>query len=233
MNLIPRPERLVDFKWMESGDRMKQAEFHRLYENYPKEIKLELIGGMVFMASPSRRQHGLFDSELGLILGYYRVGTPGVEMLPNTTAILGEESEPQPDLSLRIDEDCGGLSKVSEDDYVVGPPEFVAEIAYSTRAIDLHLKYQDYQKAGVLEYLVVCVEPQEIHWFQLPNEKELKPDKSGIYKSKVLPGLWIDGAALLAKDPAKLIAVIQDGLAGKEHAAFVRRLERTRLRGSR
>jgi hypothetical protein len=44
---------------------------------------------------------------------------------------------------------------------VRGAAELLAEIAYSSVAIDLHLKKDDYQKAGVREYLVVCVREPE------------------------------------------------------------------------
>src|SRR5439155_3555027 len=136
-----------------TGDRMSQAEFHRRYELYPGNEKFELIGGIVYMASPLRRHHGKHHLELGTLLGHYKIKTPGVEVLDNATDILGEASEPQPDLALRILSDYGGQSRETEDDYIEGASEFLAEIAYSTRSIDLHQKKTDYQQAGVLEYL--------------------------------------------------------------------------------
>jgi hypothetical protein len=78
------------------GERMKQPEFHRRYEAYPEDVKFELIGGVVYMASPLRRSHGSYHAELGGAIWLYASGAPGVEVLDNTTTILGEESEPQP-----------------------------------------------------------------------------------------------------------------------------------------
>ncbi len=46
----------------------------------------------------------------------------------------------------------------------------------------------------------------------------------GIIRSEVFPGLWLDPAAVLARDGARLVAVLQEGLASPEHAAFVERL---------
>jgi hypothetical protein len=43
---------------LHTGDRMSQAEFHRRYATYPEDVKIELIGGIVYMASPLRRAHG-------------------------------------------------------------------------------------------------------------------------------------------------------------------------------
>jgi Uma2 family endonuclease len=211
-----------------NGDRMKQPEFHRRYEAYPKHIKFELIGGIVYMASPLRVDHSDFDDELGFAFGLYRRATPGVGALRNATTILGEESEPQPDLGLRILRDYGGQSWVNEKRYIEGAPELLAEIAYSTRSLDLNQKKQDYEQAGVVEYVVVCVEEQELHWFHFPSGRPIRPDRQGIYRSRVFPGLWIDSPALLALDSARVTAVVRQGLASKPHAAFVKRLQTRR-----
>src|SRR6266446_1483212 len=106
-----------------NGDRMKQPEFHRRYETYPEDVKFELIGGIVFMTSPLRRAHGKNHVNLSLVLSLYSCHTPGIEALDNATTILGDESEPQPDLTLRILTEFGGQSREAEKDYVEGPPE--------------------------------------------------------------------------------------------------------------
>src|SRR5262245_39435715 len=84
------------------GDRMKQPEFHRRYETYPEDDKFELVAGVVYMASPLKQPHGTAHPELSYVLTSYKAHTPGVQVADNMTAILGEESEPQPDLMLRI-----------------------------------------------------------------------------------------------------------------------------------
>jgi Uma2 family endonuclease len=209
-----------------NGDRMGQAEFHRRYEAYPNETKFELVGGIVYMASPLRRPHGKFHIGLGMLLGLYEAETPGVEALDNATMILGEESEPQPDLALRILSNYGGQSQETEDEYVQGPPELVAEVAHSTRALDMHQKLRDYLVAGVQEYLVLCVEEKELHWFRFNPQRELKPDEKGIQRSRIFPGLWINGPALLNDDLLAAVRTLRQGLASPEHAAFVRKLEK-------
>src|SRR5438876_4022550 len=91
------PDPTLKLPLLENGDRLTQAEFHRRYEAYPDDVKIELIGGIVYMASPASWLHGSYDSELGLVLVLYKAETPGVEAGHNATMILGEESEPQPD----------------------------------------------------------------------------------------------------------------------------------------
>jgi Uma2 family endonuclease len=209
---------------LQSGDRLAQAEFHRRYEQYPEDVKFELIGGVVHMASPMRGPHGLYTSELNLVLGFYKAMTRGVEAAENITAILGDESEPQPDLLLRIQHECGGQSRYDEEQYLNGPPELIAEVAHSTVALDMHGKRDDYLAAGVQEYVVLCVAEGEIHWHHFPSKRKLKPDRDGVYKSRVFPGLWVDGPALLDRDSARLITTVQRGLASPQHAEFARLL---------
>ena len=141
------------------------------------------------------------------------------------TTILGEESEPQPDLALRILSEYGGQSRETADDYVEGPPELVAEVAHSTRAIDLHQKRLDYRQAGVREYLVLCIEGPELIWFGFRSRGRIVPD-GDVCRSRVFPGLWIDATALLAGVGARQSAVLSKGLSSPEHSAFVHRLQR-------
>jgi Uma2 family endonuclease len=210
---------------LEDGMRLTQAEFHRRYLAYPDKVKAELIGGTVYMASPLGRRHGTHHPELSGIFFLYKAATPGVEVLDNATTILGEASEPQPDLTLRILPEWGGRSQTTPEDYVQGGSELLAEISHRTRRLDLDLKRLDYQQAGVREYLVWCLEPPELHWFDFTCGKPLKPDRQGIYRSRVFPGLWIARQALLDCDTLRLIAVLQQGLASRAHAAFVKRLQ--------
>jgi Uma2 family endonuclease len=211
---------------LENGDRMTQAEFHRRYESYPEDIKFELVEGVVYMASPLRRAHGKYHVQLAVLLALYESKTPGVEVLDNVTTILGEESEPQPDLALRVLAACDGRSRATADDYIQGPPELIAEVAYSTRSLDLHQKRRDYERAGVLEYLVLCVEESAIHWFQFEKDTELQADRKDVFHSQAFPGLWIDSDAVLALDHARAARVLRKGLASAEHRTFVRRLHR-------
>jgi Uma2 family endonuclease len=206
-----------------AGDRLTQAEFHRRYEASLPHVKAELIGGVVYMPSPLRAPHGDVHAKLAMVLGLYEGGTRGTKAVDNATTILGEGSEPQPDLSLRILREYGGRARVNENKYLEGPPELVAEIAHSSAAIDLYQKRDDYLVGGVQEYLVVCLAERELSWFDFRDNSSIKPHR-GTHRSRIFPGLWVDGAALLEGDAARLIEVIQQGLASKAHAAFVKRL---------
>src|SRR5262245_9545338 len=138
---------------LHNGDRMSREEFHRIYEKMPESFKAELIGGIVYVASPLKRRHAMNHLPLGSLFFTYELQTPGVESGDNATILLSESSEPQPDLYLRILPEFGGQSRTSPDDYVLGSPELLAEIAVSSRSVDLHAKLEDYARNKVLEYL--------------------------------------------------------------------------------
>jgi hypothetical protein len=226
----PAPQPQSPIPPLRDGERLTQEEFHRRYEACPKHVKAELIGGVVHMASPLGERHGERHVNLSGVMWIYQTATPGIRGVDNATTILGEQSEPQPDLSLRILAEYGGQAKVNPQGYLAGAPELIAEVADSREAIALGAKRADYQQAGVREYLVVCVREQEIHWFDFRAGGELHPTRKGIYRSRIFPGLWVDGPALLAGNAPRLLEVVQQGIASRQHAAFVERLARAHRR---
>lgn len=213
---------------LQTGDRMTREEFHRIYEQAPEDFRAELIGGIVYVSSPLKLAHGESHLLLGSVFAAYQGSTPGVQCGDNTTILLGDEGEPQPDLFLRVLPEFGGQSDTTEDDYVRGAPELIAEIAVSSRSIDLHAKRDDYARYGVREYLVLCPREEKLRWFDPQNDRERDPDDDGIYRIGAFPGLWIDGAAVLARDHSRLMAVLQNGLDSPEHVKFVSRLAASR-----
>jgi Uma2 family endonuclease len=219
-----RPLRLPDIPPLHNGDRLKQPEFHRRYEAMPEGVKAELIGGVVYMSSPVGDGHAEPHLDLAGVFAVYKAGTPGVRGGDNATVILGEESEPQPDLHLRLEPQCGGRVRRNAKGILVGPPELVIEVAHTSEAIDLNTKRNDYRLSGVPEYLVLCVREQELRAFDLKSGRERPVGADGVYRSKMFPGLWIDAGAVLSGDTAKLLAVLQLGIATPEHAAFVEKL---------
>jgi Uma2 family endonuclease len=223
-----RPRQLY-YDELHNGDCMTQREFHRLYEQAPEGFKAELLGGVVFVCEPLGLPHGRSHVRLTAILAAYEGSTPGVEVSDNVTVILGKDDEVQPDISLRILPECKGQSKNSRRDlYIHGSPELVAEVAHSSKSIDLHIKKERYTRAGVLEYIVLCLKPADIRWFDLRKGCELTPERDRIFRSRVFPGLWIDRSALLRNNYQNMMKMLDRGLASVEHADFVAKLSRTR-----
>jgi Uma2 family endonuclease len=212
---------------LEPGDRLTRAEFERRYSAMPHLKKAELIEGVVYMPSPVRlKRHSNPHAHLVAWLALYESYTPGVIVGDNSTARLDLDNEPQPDALLMIAPECGGQARISEDDYVEGAPELVAEVASSSASFDRHTKLHVYRRNGVLEYLLWRTLDKDFDWFVLyeGEYKRIPPDADGIVRSHIFPGLWLDVPALLRGDLAAVLSVLQRGLATSEHADFVKRL---------
>lgn len=209
---------------LESGDRLTRAEFERRYQATPEKFKAELIEGVVYVASPVRVFHGTPHAALVGWLTVYWAATPGVSVADNTTTRLDMDNEPQPDALLRIE--IGGTSTISEDGYIEGAPELIAEIATSSAAIDLGAKQNAYRRNGVQEYLVWQTFENRLSWFRLQAEEFvlIEPDADGIIRSSVFPGLWLAVPALLEGRMIEVLNVLQAGIADPAHQAFVQTL---------
>ena len=197
----------------------------------PPGTRAELIDGVVHMPSPVGLDHGEAHVPVIVWLSYYAEKTRGVRAMDNATTILGWKSEPQPDGLLRILPECGGRTW-NEGGFVHGAPELVVEIAKATRYADFGPKLDDYQRAGVTEYVIRAFNPNEICWFGLDQGTLVQrtTGDDGLYRSTVFPGLWLDPVALLNGDTQQLRAVIDVGCATAEHAEFVARLASPRDR---
>ncbi len=212
---------------LESGDRLTRREFERRYDAMPEIKKAELIEGVVYVASPVRFQsHGKPHSQVIGWLTIYVAATPGADVADNATVRLDADNEPQPDALLLLPALAGGHASISTDDYIEGPPDLVFEVAASSAAYDLHDKRDVYRRNGVREYAVWQVYDGRIDWWTLEDEVyvAIEPDEAGVIRSRVFPGLWLDSEALLNDNMAQVLAVLQQGLATEEHAAFAKRL---------
>jgi Uma2 family endonuclease len=213
---------------LEPGDRLTREEFERRYDAMPNLKKAELIEGIVYMPSPVRvYRHGRPHAQMITWLGNYEAKTPGVTVADNSTARLDLENEPQPDAMLFIASNRGGQVRISDDDYVEGAPELIAEISSSTVSFDLNTKLHVYHRSGVREYVVWRVLDGQIDWLSLRAGEyvRLVPDAAGILRSEAFPGLWLDTIALLGGDLAGTLVTLESGLNTPEHAAFVDRLK--------
>jgi hypothetical protein len=213
---------------LQNGDRLTRDEFERRYNAMPHVNKAQLIEGIVYMPSPvGHTDHGNPHFNFIGWLGLYAMYTPGVEGGDNGSLRLDLDNEPQPDAYLIVRPDHGGQVRI-EDRYIVGGPELVGEVSASSVSIDLNGKLRAYQRNGVREYVVWRVFDRAIDWFVL-REGQFAPlplGADGVYRSEVLPGLWLDPTALINPNMLALLQLMQRAVATPEHADFVARLRR-------
>jgi Uma2 family endonuclease len=215
---------------LQAGDRLTRVAFEQMYAASPHIKKAELIEGIVYMPSPTRFDlHASPHGALVTWLGVYAANTTGASLGDNASVRLDHENEVQPDALLRLDAALGGRSVIAEDGYVEGPPELVVEVAASSVSYDLHQKRRVYARVGMPEYIVFQAFEQRIVWFILQDGVyvELAPGDDGVLRSRIFPGLWLQPEALLSGDLARVLSVLQTGLAADAHAAFLAQLSRT------
>jgi Uma2 family endonuclease len=214
---------------LEAGERLDQWAFHDRYEAMPPGTRAELIGGVVFMPPMLGSEHGDEHVPVVGLLYLYQRATPGVRANIESSTVLNDRNEVQPDCSLRILTEFGGQT-TTVPKWIEGAPELVVEISRSSRSIDLGPKREEYQKAGVKEYLVFALDPNEVIWHVRRGEAliAVSPGDDGLIRSEAFPGLWLDPKALIRGDHDSLCATLDRGLASPEHAAFVLDLARRR-----
>ena len=214
-----------------AGDKLTRAEFLRRWEAHPEIKKAELLGGIVFMPSPLSLARAEMDGDVGAWLGAYRAATPGTASGHSATSFILEDT-PQPDNFLRILPEYGGSSR-TEDKYLGGRPELLAEICASSAAYDLHIKLPLYEAAGIPEYLTILLFEQEVRWHGLVGDQYqlLSADRSGLLRSRIFPGLWLDSKALLEGNLRQVLARLHKGLRSAEHKRFVAELARRKRAG--
>ncbi|MCA9013258.1 MAG: Uma2 family endonuclease [Planctomycetaceae bacterium] len=92
---------------------------------------------------------------------------------------------------------------------------------------DLYDKLNVYRRNGVCEYLVWRKEDRAMDWFILTNGRfeTLPVGDDGILRSTVLPGLWLDPAAVLRGDLRRALEVLNQGITDASHESFVEKLK--------
>ena len=176
------------------------------------------------------RSHGRPHGYLIIWLGNYKVATSGTELADNSTVRLDLDNEPQPDVALFIDPDCGGQVQISDDDYLEGAPELIAEVAASSSAYDLGDKKKAYRRNAVREHIVWQMFENKLDWSVLEDDEyvSLPCDEDGVLRSRAFPGLWLDIEALLQGDMQTVLSVLQQGMNPSGHVAFLHSLESVR-----
>ena len=116
----------------------------------------ELINGVVRMPSPVGPAHGRVHFPMIVWLQLFCSNTPrGVEGRTIRQRRSGRKSEPQPDVMLRSRAASGRPNAADRRDSSIGIPELLVEVAETPDTPTLGRSWTDYERAGVVEYIVV------------------------------------------------------------------------------
>jgi hypothetical protein len=124
---------------------------------------------------------------------------------------------------LSLKPEYGGKMEVGPRELASGLPELAVEVCRSSRSYDLGPKLSLYERAGVPEYLAILIEERRFEWRILDQGRyRFMEAGDGIFRSRILPGLWIDEPAFWREDETRLLAVLEEGLNSPEFLEFKR-----------
>jgi Uma2 family endonuclease len=180
------------------ADLVTVEEFYRLV---PDGQKADLIDGVIYTASPdSLRANELTGLVFFLLKGFAESQRLGGEVLLHRyTFELSPVRAPEPDVAyVRADR----LNLVAERAMHGAPDIAVEVVSRESRQRDYGEKRQLYEEAGVAEYWIIDPIQQRVEFLVLEAGRYqiARLEENRRFRSRALPGFWIDVDWLLA-DP--------------------------------
>ena len=171
------------------------------YSLAPDDQKADLIDGVIYIAPPdSRRANKLTGFLHRLLEDFLEARGIGGEVYFSRFAFrLSEFSAPEPDVAYVRPERVGLI----EEGGMRGGPDIAVEVvSRESRHRDYDLKRQLYEEAGVPEYWIIDPIQKRVEFLLLEEGRyQLAPlEENRLFRSRALPGFWIDVDWLLA-DP--------------------------------
>jgi len=178
-----------------------------------EDTHAEWVNGEVIVFMPPKHAHQMLVEFLHHVIGLFvRVFDLGiVRIAPFELRITPEGSSREPDLIF--------LSKAHRDrltpERIVGPPDLIIEVVSDDSVHrDRVDKFDEYEAGGVPEYWIIDNRPDHRRaWFYRLGPdgryRETPIGEDGIYRSAVVPGLWLRVEWLWATEPDALGALAE------------------------
>ncbi len=169
-------------------------------------IHCEWVDGKVELMSPVSRLHQEINGFLLVLMNLYVV-EHDLGTVYNQTFMMrlpSRRSGREPDI-LFVSKEREHLIR---DNFFDGAGDFVVEII-SPESVerDRVTKLNEYEAAGIGEYWIIDGWKKEILFYQLGENgqyQQISPEPDGVYRSKMLPGFWIN-VAWLWENPLPLM----------------------------
>ncbi|MFN7640085.1 MAG: Uma2 family endonuclease [Pseudanabaena sp.] len=150
------------------------ADYHQMIEAgiLDEDDRVELLEGKIVCMSPQRPFHAASVQRSSRLL--FKLLSDRAEIRVQLPVILGNDSEPEPDLA---------VVRFDADEYSFRHPEapdiyLLIEVADSTIAKDRNQKARIYAKNRVLEYWILDLQKRQVYVFRQPEE--------GVYREKLI-----------------------------------------------
>lgn len=203
-----------------SADQGSAAEGTVTYDEFCDLVadgqKADLIDGAIYMASPdSRRSNNLTKFLSSLLSDYLDAKELDGEVFVTRYAFrLDDSNAPEPDVAFV---GPARLHLVQEMKMDGGPDIAVEIVSRDSRSRDYGEKRELYRAAGVSEYWIVDPLEHRAEFLRLRDDRyELVPlENNRIFRSAVIPGLWLNVEWLLAGQVPRAYQCLQEILRGE------------------
>jgi len=173
---------------------------------------VEWVGGKVVTMSPISKEHsdvGLFL--LNLLKHFVEARDLGAVLYDPFQMKTGPDLPGRaPDILFVARANLGRLHR----NHLEGPGDLVVEIiSPGSRAVDRGEKFYEYEQGGVPEYWLIDPQRQQTEFYQRGADGiyRLTPaDDQGIYRSRVLDGLWLKVDWLWQRPLPALLSVLKE-----------------------
>ena len=146
------------------------ADYHQMIEAgiLDEDDRVELLEGKIVCMSPQRPFHAASVQRSSRLL--FKLLSDRAEIRVQLPVILGNDSEPEPDIA---------VVRFDDDEYSFRHPEasdiyLLIEVADSTIAKDRNQKARIYAKNQVLEYWILDLQKREVYVFRQPEESSYR-----------------------------------------------------------
>jgi Uma2 family endonuclease len=166
----------------------------------PDGQKADLIDGVIYVASPdSRRANRIASFVINLMQNYADAKDLGGEAYGGRFAFqLSDIDAPEPDAAYVTKR---RLHLIAEGRMHGGPDVAVEVVTRDSEHRDNVLKRRKFQEARVTEYWIIDAVKRKVQFLRLGDDGQyhtVRLEKGRIFRSRVIPGFWLDVAWLTA-----------------------------------
>jgi Uma2 family endonuclease len=172
--------------------RISVDEYHRIIEAgiLGEDEKVQLVGGVLIAMTPQGRRHAFVIQELNRLL--VRALGDDLRVLTQLPLVLGDDSEPEPDLAVVQASEAASSSRHP------GTALLVIEVAGESLRFDRGTKATLYARAGIPEYWIVNLAEDSVEVHRDPDPatgsyqsvSRCRPDQALVSQS--VPAVVID-----------------------------------------
>ena len=193
---------------LESIASMTEDEF---VEWCDEDIRAEYVDGKVIIMTPESVRDERMRWSIGTILGLFVEHHDLGEVFgPNLQIRLRPRLRRIPDLLFISHERLHLL----EEAHFEGAPELAMEIVSSdSQERDEDDKYKEYEAFGIREYWIIAPLAERIDVYHLSEQRKyepLLPDASGVYRSAVIPGFFVNPQWIWHQPPPKKRDILRE-----------------------